>query len=127
MIPEQPAPSTTPPTQEETRPVPENWGDNPLFAQSVRAFFRNVEELAKRYDGKWAAFHGDELIAIGRTKTGLWQDCLRRGLKNGEFAVLGIYPGASLEVDDTYWDAVEACDRENAAAPIDLPLQLPPQ
>jgi hypothetical protein len=61
---------------------------SPLLTQSMAAFYRNLPELLKKHYGKWVAYHGDELLGLGRTQTELYQKCLRRGLKEDEFIVL---------------------------------------
>ena len=56
--------------------------------QSMDAFYRDLSGLLKTHYRKWVAYHGDELIGVGRTQTELYQKCLRRGLKEDEFVVM---------------------------------------
>jgi hypothetical protein len=88
-----------------------------MFVRSYEAFYRNLPELLKKHNRKWAAYHGDECVGIARTETELFERGLRRGLKLGEFFVGYVHTGALYDNDDAYWDAVDASDRENAAAP----------
>jgi hypothetical protein len=46
---------------------------------------------------KWVAYHGETRLGFGATKSELVQMCLARGLRVGEFLVLGIDPAS---VDD---------------------------
>jgi len=59
-----------------------------LRDQSMAAFYRNLPELLKKHYGKWIAYHGDELVGVGRTQTELYELCRRRGLNDDEFDVL---------------------------------------
>jgi len=54
----------------------------------MEAFYRNLPELLTKHPGKWAAYHGDDFVGVGRTETDLYQECLRQGLKDDEFVVL---------------------------------------
>jgi hypothetical protein len=59
----------------------------------------------KTHCGQWVAFHGDEFLGCASSQTQLFQRCLRRGLKDGDFAVL-------------FADAAALTDHEE----IDLPV-----
>jgi len=59
-----------------------------MESQSMDAFYRDLPELLKEHPRKWVAYHGDELIGVGRTQTELYHKCLRRGLKEDEFVVM---------------------------------------
>jgi hypothetical protein len=61
----------------------------PLVLRSQQAFWHDLPELLKnkRNRGKWAAYHGGERVAIGRTDVEAYQECFRRGLKHAEFYV----------------------------------------
>ncbi len=69
----------------------------PLILRSQQAFWRDLPQLQKNKSKKrrWAAYHGEERIGLGPTKTQLYQECLRRGLEPGEFYV------GSLDRDPT--------------------------
>jgi hypothetical protein len=80
----------------------------PLMLRSQQAFWRDLPELLKdpRNHGRWVAYHGDERIAFGRSDVEVYQSCLRRGLKRGEFYVGrlegdsdGIPPWGTLDGD----------------------------
>jgi hypothetical protein len=86
-----------------TSPAGENWGDNPVYVRSQQAFYRHLPELLKSHEGKWAAYHGDECVGIARTETELWERCLQRGLKPGEFVVLYVRTGALHDNDEDSW------------------------
>jgi hypothetical protein len=62
--------------------------------RSQEAFFRDLPELLKdrRLRGKCVAYHGDERIGIARDDKKLIRECLRRGLKRGEYDILIIEP-----------------------------------
>jgi hypothetical protein len=68
----------------------------PMIERSQQAFRRALPELMKKHYMKWVAFHGDEMIGIGRSKTQLYLECLRRGLQRDEFVVRGVEP----EIDE---------------------------
>ncbi len=61
----------------------------PLVLQSQKAFWRDLPELlkVKRNHKNWAAYHGDQRVAITRSDVEAYQECLRRGLKHEEFYV----------------------------------------
>lgn len=65
---------------------------SPLVAQSQAAFRRDLPELLKKRHGQWVAYHGDECIGFGRSQIELYQQCVRRGLKDEDFVVWGITP-----------------------------------
>lgn len=62
----------------------------PGIQRSLDAFHRDLPELMKTHYGQWVAYHGDKRIGFGRTQTALYQECVRRGLKKGEFIVEGV-------------------------------------
>ena len=64
----------------------------PLVAQSQAAFRRDLPELLKKRHAQWVAYHGDECIGFGRSQIELYQQCVRRGLKDDDFVVWGITP-----------------------------------
>jgi hypothetical protein len=104
--------ATSPPAQPDaspgTVPAGANWGDNPVYVRSQQAFYRNLPELLKRHEGKWAAYHGDECVGIARTETELWERCTRSGLKPGEFVVLYVFTGALQDNDEACWVVTDA-------------------
>jgi hypothetical protein len=74
----------------------------PLIAQAQETLRRNLPELLKLKDSsrQWVAYSGDQRIAFGRTKTALYQECLRRVLSRGTFVVRSIEPDAPREVEE---------------------------
>ena len=65
----------------------------PIITKSIDAFRRDLPEMLKTHRGKWVAYHGDERISFGKTKTGLCRECRRRGLTRNEFVVCGVEEG----------------------------------
>jgi hypothetical protein len=55
----------------------------------MQAFWRDLPELLqnKRNKGMWAAYHGEEQVAITADDVEAYQECFRRGLRRGEFYV----------------------------------------
>lgn len=102
--------AATPPLDEAAPLVQENWGDNPIYARSHDAYYRNLLDLLKKHESKWVAYHGDECIGIARTQTELWHRCIHRGLKPGEFYIDFIFTGAFY---DTHVESVPAHWRTN--------------
>ena len=67
-------------------------GIPPTISRSQAAFRRDLPRLLAERPGQWVAYHGDEQIGFGATKTELYQNCLRRGLKRDEFLVRSVEP-----------------------------------
>ncbi len=95
----------------------------PLVLQSQKAFWRDLPELLKikRYRKKWAAYHGDERVAITRSDVDAYQECFRRGLKHEEFYVGkleadpdGIPPWGTFESDWSLYEATHETPAEPA-------------
>jgi len=103
VTPKQQHEATSPPAREDILPALANWANNPVYVRSQQAFHRNLPELLKRYERKWAAYHGDECIGIARTETELWERCLSRGLKPDEFVVGFVCTGALAHKDIGSW------------------------
>ena len=66
-----------------------------LIEQAWEAFQREAPLLIPEHVGEWVAYHGDQPIRFGKTKTELYQQCLQRGLAAEEFLVLCIEPEAA--------------------------------
>jgi hypothetical protein len=88
----------------------------PMVLRSQQAFWRDLPALLKdkRNRGKWAAYHGEERVAIDRSDVEAYQACFRRGLKHGEFYVgrleadpEGIPPWGTFEGDWSLYEATE--------------------
>jgi hypothetical protein len=91
---------------------------SPLMLRSQQAFWQDLPGLlkVKRNRGKWAAYHGEERVAIWRTEVEAYQECFRRGLKRGESYVGkleadpdGIPPWGTLQSD---WSLYEGTDED---------------
>jgi hypothetical protein len=61
-----------------------------LGEQAWAAFQRDWPQLAAEHFGQWVAYHGEQQLGIGPSKTERYQECFRRGLQRGEFQVFGI-------------------------------------
>jgi hypothetical protein len=71
----------------------------PKILQARQAFRRDLPELLRDHPRRWVAYHGDQRIAVGATKTALYQDCLRRGLQRDQFLVLLVEPEMPDEIE----------------------------
>ena len=58
-----------------------------LGRRSLLAFWRDLSQLLKTHPRQWAAYSGDVRLGIGPTRYELWQECERRGYKDGEFLI----------------------------------------
>jgi hypothetical protein len=80
--------------------------------RSRAALRRDLPELVadSRKRGKWVCYRGDERIGVGEYAN-LIRECNRRGLRDDEFAVERIVPGAGsddeVEVDRTLTEVDE--------------------
>jgi hypothetical protein len=88
----------------------------PQVLRSQQAFWQDLPELLKnkRNRGKWAAYHGSERVAIGRTAVEAYRECFRRGLESGQFYVGkleadpdGIPPWGTYHSDWSLYEATE--------------------
>ncbi len=54
---------------------------DPRLLRCMKAFWRDLPELLqdRRNRGKWAAYHGDERVGVGKTQAEVYQECYRRG------------------------------------------------
>jgi len=75
------------------RPIP------PMIQRSQGAFRRDLPQLMKKYYGRWVAYNGDRQVAIGRSKSKLYQQCLDQGLDEDEFVVRYIQPEYEDDLD----------------------------
>jgi hypothetical protein len=64
----------------------------PAIEQAYYAFRRDLGQLLEERAGHWVAYHGYRRVGLGPTKAELYQECLRSGLKRGEFLVRCIEP-----------------------------------
>ena len=71
----------------------------PMIAKSQEAFRRDLPRLLGERYGQWVAYHGDERIGFGRSQFELYDECIRRGLRDDEFVVRVVAPEAPAEID----------------------------
>jgi hypothetical protein len=71
----------------------------PIVRQTRDMFRRELSTLLQEHPGRWIAYGAVGRLMIGNTKTELYQECLRRGLKRDEFLVLRIEREGSREID----------------------------
>lgn len=95
---------------------PTDAGPSPMMLLSQQAFWRELPDLLKDQSnhGKWAAYHGEERVALSRSDVEAYQACLRRGLKRGEFYVGrleadpdDIPPWGTLEADRSLFEVTD--------------------
>jgi hypothetical protein len=93
----------------------------PLVLRSQQAFWRDLPELLKhkRNQGKWAAYHGEERIAVSASDAEAYQECFRRGLKHEQFYVGrleaspdGVPPWGTLQGDWSLFEVTEGGEPE---------------
>src|SRR3954454_1707032 len=64
----------------------------PRIAEALQAFRTQLPQLLREAPGQWVAYQGSERIDIAPTKAALYQLCLGRGLRRGDFLVRSIEP-----------------------------------
>jgi hypothetical protein len=88
----------------------------PMILRSQQAFWRDLPGLLmdRRNHRRWAAYHREDRVTIARTKVDAYQECLRQGLKRGEFYVgkldahpEGIPPWGTIECDRSLYEATD--------------------
>jgi hypothetical protein len=72
---------------------------SPYIKAARIAFRRDLPDLLKDRYRQWVAYNGDRQLGFGHSKTKLYQDCLRQGLKPDEFLVLSIEPENDWRID----------------------------
>jgi hypothetical protein len=91
----------------------------PGILRSQRAFWRDLPGmlLDRRNRRKWAAYHGDERVAIAESEVEAFQECFRRGLNRREFYVGkleadpdGLPPWGTIECDRSLYEATDPVD-----------------
>ena len=89
---------------------------SPMVLRSMQAFWRDLPKLLmkRRNHKKWAAYHGDERLAITRSDVDAYQECFRRGLKHEEICVgklepdpEGIPPWGTFQSDWTFYEVTD--------------------
>ena len=68
-----------------------------LILQAYLAFERDAPALCREHTGEWIAYHGDQRVGLASTRIEAWQECIRRGLPEGEFWVFDIQPVIAVE------------------------------
>jgi hypothetical protein len=63
-----------------------------IIRRSIAAFHRDLPRLLAERPGQWVAYRGDEQLGFAATKTELYHECFRRGLKRDEFLVRSVEP-----------------------------------
>ena len=63
----------------------------PGIARSIAAFRRELPKLLGEHGGKWVAYHHEDRVGFGSSKTQLYKECLSR-FGRGEFIVEFIEP-----------------------------------
>jgi hypothetical protein len=73
----------------------------PGIQRSQEAFRRELPLLLQnpRLYRQWVAYRGEERISIAPSKRQLYQECLRRGMREDEFVVRRILPEVPREVE----------------------------
>jgi len=61
------------------------------------AFQREYPQLVREHCGKWVAYHGADRIGVALTRAELYQECLRRGLREDEYVICSIQPVVAEE------------------------------
>ena len=79
-------------TEDAHEPSDLELGIPPIISRSQAAFRRDLPRLLAERPGQWVAYRGEEQIGFGATKTELYQQCLRRGLKRDELLVRSVEP-----------------------------------
>jgi hypothetical protein len=64
-----------------------------------KTFQEELPQLVREHAGEWVAYQGGRRLGFARTRTELYQECLRRGLKREEFLVCCVEPA----VDEFYF------------------------
>jgi hypothetical protein len=95
----------------------------PMVLRSMEAFWRDLPGLLenRRNRKKWAAYHGDERVAIARSEVDAYQECFRRGLQDGEIYVGkreddpdGIPPWGTLQSDWSFYEVTDETSPDDA-------------
>jgi hypothetical protein len=98
--PEQPVEGCEQPAVDQVEQEKETWAMPTLIKEAQQAFHGELPQLLQEHaGGEWVAYRGSQRLGIGRTKTELYRDCLRRGLERGEFLVRQIDRGNLYETD----------------------------
>src|SRR5258708_3037056 len=72
-----------------------------MLQKSNQAFHRDLPTLLKTHYRQWVVYSGDKRLGFGRTKTELYQKCLRDGLGPDQFRVRFVYEDALHDNEET--------------------------
>ncbi len=67
--------------------------------QCLNAYRRDLPEMLVDHQGEWVAYHGDQRVGFGQSKTKLYQHCLDQGWSSSTFIVLRVFPDVERVVD----------------------------
>ena len=72
----------------------DEWQIAPGIVRSMQAYWRDLPQLLPLRSRKreWVAYHGDDRLAFGRSQTELYEECIRRGLRDDEFYIGRLEP-----------------------------------
>jgi hypothetical protein len=68
----------------------------PEIAQAQETFRRALPQLLKEHPGQWVAYCGERQVGFAKSKTALYQACLRQGYRRGQFLVRCIEPAPDV-------------------------------
>jgi hypothetical protein len=71
----------------------------PMVRLAQAAFLRDLPNLIAEHRRSWAAYHGDQRVAIGASKRQLFKECAARKIPPGEFIVRLIEPEIPEDID----------------------------
>lgn len=71
----------------------------PGIVRATRVLVSHFPELLKKHERRWVACDATGVLFVGDSQEGLYQRCLKRGLKPDEFVVDYIMPGAIDNLD----------------------------
>lgn len=80
--------------------MPHDGGVHPMVRKPVAKHDREWAGLAERYGRRWAIYHGDERLEIGKSRAKLYRKYLDRGFRREEIVVLP----CSAPIDDVIDD-----------------------
>lgn len=60
--------------------------------RSHAAFLRDLPSMLNQHAGQWAAYAGNQRVAIGPSKRELYRQCLAAGHRAGDILICGIEP-----------------------------------
>jgi hypothetical protein len=86
----QPAACAEPPNEQPHPDEAERQRRDRLREEAWAAYQRDFAQLARDHYQQWVAYLGGQQLGIARTQTELYEECLGRGLRRGEFQVFGI-------------------------------------